>query len=257
MTRYLNTTWNTFLLCVNRSACIVPSYQHISWGGKLLGCHVSFSNYMKRCLFVGKSAPYGNHHRAKLHTGAREVAKKTTISRALVSLLHGPWLALSNDWSSAGVSFVDSCLCHTATACCSSSTLLHSQSCENVSGVAYHQTLFCIFLHFYPYFVFSVDEEQKWLAALEAGELDDAGQLKSERNKPLTARQVRKCVLVWSAFSNDSLIERYYTCNFCVWMSPATQLCTCVFSFRNWLLLPSLWWGFFPFSLSVGLCWET
>ncbi|XP_065176288.1 INO80 complex subunit B-like [Sycon ciliatum] len=33
------------------------------------------------------------------------------------------------------------------------------------------------------------DEEQKWLAALEAGELDDSGQLRSERHKPLTARQ--------------------------------------------------------------------
>ena len=41
----------------------------------------------------------------------------------------------------------------------------------------------------------SGDEEQKWLAALEAGELDDAGQLKSERNRPLTARQVT-CAVV-------------------------------------------------------------
>ena len=39
------------------------------------------------------------------------------------------------------------------------------------------------------------EEEKEWLNALEAGELDDSGRLKKEKDpKLLTARQVRKCL---------------------------------------------------------------
>lgn len=45
-----------------------------------------------------------------------------------------------------------------------------------------------------------VDEEERWLDALEKGELDDNGELKKEVDESLlTARQVRRRVCVGGA----------------------------------------------------------
>lgn len=67
-----------------------------------------------------------------------------------------------------------------------------------------------------------VDEEERWLDALEKGELDDNGELKKEVDESLlTARQVRTCganrIFMFPVFLRD-----VFLC-VCCSESPATQ----------------------------------
>lgn len=67
-----------------------------------------------------------------------------------------------------------------------------------------------------------VDEEERWLDALEKGELDDNGELKKEVDESLlTARQVRTCGASRILMGYCFLFSKgcYFVCS----ESPATQ----------------------------------
>lgn len=69
-----------------------------------------------------------------------------------------------------------------------------------------------------------VDEEERWLDALEKGELDDNGELKKEVDESLlTARQVKKMERQKKNKKKPQLPERYLSLGFLCLESTVTQ----------------------------------